>query len=293
MFFGLRLIGRVIGLVFKAVVFVAAIAAVAAAVAYALFDGDQYKERLSKRVFDLTGRTMTVDGKVELDMSWPPRIVLNDVHLKNARWGSRPDMARIRRVEIQINPLRAISGGDSVAQVRLDGADVLLETNPQGLSNWDLGGFAAGGAMGTLGVLNALGLISTASSSAALPTSPAAPPGALVPPSSPTSPPRSPPLAPPPSSPTPSSAAVPPSGGPGRSPSPQLSPPASPPPPVIVSNPNITIRDGRTGREQIVALGAAVELTGGAVVGSHVMAAAASDNTNPCDGSQRQQPSSQ
>lgn len=160
MFLGLRLIGRVIGFIVKAAVFVAAIGVVAGAVAYALFDGEQYKARLTKRVVDLTGRAMTVSGKAELDLSWPPRIVLNDVRLKNARWGSRADMARIKRVELQLNPLKAISGGDSVAQIRLDGADVMLETNAQGVGNWELGAFAAApGVIGALGVLNSFGIL--------------------------------------------------------------------------------------------------------------------------------------
>lgn len=166
MFFGLRLIGRLIGFVFKAALFVGAIAVVAGAVACALFDGEQYKARLSKRVVDLTGRTLTIHGKAELDLSWPPRIVLNDVRLKNARWGTRPDMARIKRVEIELNPLKAISGGDSVAQVRLEGADVLVETNAQGVSNWTLGAFAAApGAIGALGMLGSLGILGGTSSS--------------------------------------------------------------------------------------------------------------------------------
>lgn len=167
MFFGLRLIGRLLGFVVKTAIFVAVIGAVVVGAAYALFNGDQYKARLSKRVVDVTGRALTVNGKTELDLtSMPPKIVLNDVRLKNARWGSRPDMARIKRVEIQLNPLRAISGGDSVAQVRLDGADVLLETNPQGVGNWALGGVAAGaGAIGTLGVLGSLGILGGTSSS--------------------------------------------------------------------------------------------------------------------------------
>lgn len=280
MLFGLRLIGRVIGFAFKAVVFVAAIAAVAGAVAYALFDGEQYKQRVSKRVVDLTGRAMTVNGKAELDLTLPPRIVLNDVRLKNARWGSRPDMARIRRVEIQINPLRAISGGDSVAQVRLDGADVLLETNPQGVGNWEMGGFAAGaGAIGALGVLNALGLIGATSSS-----SPPALPPIIV--SNPTVTFRD--------------------GNTGHQQTVSLG----------GGSVEVTGSGGSSGGGTVIAgggaagggaggIGGLASLPGGAAgfspeaafaggaEGSHVLAAAGSDNTNPCDGSQRQQPQSQ
>jgi hypothetical protein len=76
---------------------------------------------------------------------------------------------------------------------------------------------------------------------------------------------------------------------------------------VIVSNPTVTFRDGPTGRQQVVSLGGgAVEIGGGAAgssasglaplagfaggaEGSHALAAAAADDTNPCDGSPRQQ----
>jgi hypothetical protein len=163
MFFGLRLIGRIIGFVFKTAIFVGVLAAVAAAAVYALFDGQAYNARLSRHVLDLTGRTLTVNGKAGLDLGWPPRIVLNDVRLRNAPWAKKPYMARINRVEIQLDPLKAISGGDSVAQVRLDGADLVLETNSQGVSNWAFGALGAGG-IGGLGVLGSLGLLGGTSS---------------------------------------------------------------------------------------------------------------------------------
>jgi uncharacterized protein involved in outer membrane biogenesis len=223
-----RLVARVVGFVVKAALFVAAVGAVAAAVGYALFDGQAYKQRVQQRVVDLTGRALTVSGAAELQMSIPPRIVLNDVRLKNAPWGSRPDMARIRQVQVKINPLSAISGGDSVAQVQLDGADVLLETAPDGIGNWEwaLGG---GAGIGALGILDALGLFSSTSSASA--------------------------------------------------------------PSVVISNSTVTFRDGGTGRTTTGPLGGIEfagkfpnEAFGG---GSHVLAAANSDDTNPCDGTQK------
>jgi uncharacterized protein involved in outer membrane biogenesis len=151
-----RLTGRIVGFAARVVIFGAALVAVAGAVAYGLFDGEQYKKQLSQRAVDLTGRVLQVDGPAELQLSFPPRIVLHDVRLKNARWGTRSDMARIKRVEIQVNPLSAVSGGDSVAQVRLEGADVLLETSPQGIGNWEMAAIAA--APVAAGTLSALGL---------------------------------------------------------------------------------------------------------------------------------------
>ncbi len=164
--FVFRLIGRVITFMAKAVIFVAAMGAIAGGVMYALFDSDQYKRELQQRVVDLTGRTLAIDGPVELQLGLPPRVVLNNVRVGNARWGSRQDMARIRRVQIDLNPLSAVSGDSSVSQVRLDGADVLLETNTIGLGNWEqitnLAGLGATGAAGLTSALGAMGVLGNA-----------------------------------------------------------------------------------------------------------------------------------
>src|SRR5258708_34203150 len=65
-------------------------------------------------------------------------------------------MARIKGVEIEVNPFARVSGADPVAQVRLDGADVMLETNAQGVGNWEVGALAASpvaaGALSAVGV---------------------------------------------------------------------------------------------------------------------------------------------
>ncbi len=229
--FMFRLVSRIVGFVVKAVIFVAAMAAVAAGVAYMLFDGQAFKQQLAKRVVDVTGRVLSVDGSAQLNLSLPPSIVLNNVRLKNAPWGTRADMARIKRVEIRLNPLAAISGGDTVAQLRLEGADVLLETNSAGIGNWELGAMSAlPGAIGAVGLLNSFGVLGGSSSS----------------------------------------------------------------PSVVLSDATVAFRDGATGRIQTTTFGSgsAVEFAGTPDIGipstgSHVLVASASDNTNPCDGTPR------
>src|SRR5690349_9497845 len=113
--FLIRLVGRFIGFTFKAVVFIAAMVAVAAGVMMALFDADQYKRQVAQKVLDLTGRAVSIDS-AELQLGLPPRVVLNGVRVRNAPWGSRQDMARINRVTVKLNPLAAVSGGDAVAE---------------------------------------------------------------------------------------------------------------------------------------------------------------------------------
>ena len=161
--FVFRLVGRMVGFAVKATLFVGALVVVGAATMYALFDAEQYKRVVSQRLTDVTGRAVSINGPAELQLTFPPRVVINDVRIRNARWGTRQDMARIRRVEARLNPLRAIAGDSGMTDIRLEGVDIYLETGPGGIGNWELGqvGTAAGtAAAGTLGALEALGMLS-------------------------------------------------------------------------------------------------------------------------------------
>lgn len=161
--FVFRLVGRVMAFAVKATLFVGALVVVGAGTMYALFDADQYKRVVTQRLVDVTGRAVSIEGPAELHLSLPPRVVLNDVRIRNARWGTRSDMARIRRIEARLNPLRAIAGDSGMTDIRLEGVDLYLETGPGGVGNWELssvGGGAAGAAVGAMAVLDTLGLLS-------------------------------------------------------------------------------------------------------------------------------------
>jgi|GEM_PF-1235884 len=169
--FVLRLVGRMMAFAVKATLFVGALIVVGAATMYALFDADQYKRIVTQRLSDVTGRIVSIEGPAELHLTLPPRVVLNDLRIRNARWGTRSDMARIRRVEARLNPLRAIAGDSGMTDIRLEGVDLYLETGPAGIGNWEfssIGGGAAGAAIGTMAVLDALGLLSPGGSSVTL-----------------------------------------------------------------------------------------------------------------------------
>lgn len=153
-----RLIGRVIGFFIKSALFVGAIVVVAAGTMYALFDAEQYKRALTKHVVDVTGRTIAVNGPVVLEFGLPPRIVLNDVRVGNPRWSRRLEMGRIKQVKIEVNPLRALSGENSIGEMRLEGADVILEANAAGQGNWQLAQVAPAAATG-IAFIDALGLL--------------------------------------------------------------------------------------------------------------------------------------
>jgi uncharacterized protein involved in outer membrane biogenesis len=86
----------------------------------------------------MLGRQIEV-GNLAIDWGAPSRIVLEDVHIANASWGSDKEMFSARRLEIALFARNLVWGPLRVPLVGLDGAKLLLETSDQGDRNWDFG----------------------------------------------------------------------------------------------------------------------------------------------------------
>jgi uncharacterized protein involved in outer membrane biogenesis len=115
------------------------IAAAAAAVLVVLFSADpnDYRGVFESTLQSATGRDVTI-GRIEFAVSLSPTIVLEDVTLANADWGSRPQMVAADRVEVQLALLPLVRGEFRGKRFVLHGADILLETDEAGQGNWDL-----------------------------------------------------------------------------------------------------------------------------------------------------------
>jgi uncharacterized protein involved in outer membrane biogenesis len=112
------------------------LAGVAVFVLLATIDFDRYRPLIAAEVKAATGRDLEIAGKFHLALSLTPTVSVSDVRFANAPWGSRPEMARLDRLEAEIKLLPLLSGTLAVRQVRLIGADILLETDKAGLGNW-------------------------------------------------------------------------------------------------------------------------------------------------------------
>ena len=86
-------------------------------------------------VKEATGRTLEIGGKIDLRF-FKPAIVAENIRFSNAPWGSRPDMVRARRVEVEIALIPLIMGTISIDRLILIEPDVLLETDRKGRENW-------------------------------------------------------------------------------------------------------------------------------------------------------------
>jgi len=116
---------------------------VAAVVVVSTMDFNQYKPMLAERVKAATGRDIAIQGDVKLGLSLTPTLAVDGVTFANASWGSRPEMARVKRLEVQVQLLPLISREIHVDRIVLVEPDILLETNAQGQGNWVFDGGAA------------------------------------------------------------------------------------------------------------------------------------------------------
>ena len=102
-------------------------------------DLDRYKGTLEKQISEMTGRDFAIAGDSELSVSLQPRVLLRDVRLQNASWGSQPDMLKIGQVELQIALLPLLKNRMEVTKLIVNELDVEIANSEDGQSNWSLG----------------------------------------------------------------------------------------------------------------------------------------------------------
>src|SRR5215510_11625145 len=133
-----------------------------AAIAIYSIDFNAYRTTVADQVKQATGRDLKIAGNLKVGISLTPTVAVDDVTFANAPWGSRPEMATVKRFEAEMELLPLISGDIRVKRIVLKGADILLETDAKGQGNWTFGqaGAAqpatpsAGGGSGKLPVVN-------------------------------------------------------------------------------------------------------------------------------------------
>ena len=86
-----------------------------------------------------TGRDVSLGTQARIDLSLTPTLVLTDVTLGNAKWGSAKEMVRAKRVEAQLALLPLLSRRVDLVRFTLVEPTILLETDSQGRGNWTFG----------------------------------------------------------------------------------------------------------------------------------------------------------
>ena len=105
-------------------------------VAVSTLDVNAFIGPITDRVKAATGRDLAVRGGARLSLSLQPRLVLSDVTLTNAPWGSVPQMLTAQRLELEVALLPLLSRRFELTQLDLVGPVITLETDAQGQKNW-------------------------------------------------------------------------------------------------------------------------------------------------------------
>ena len=98
-----------------------------------------YRGPLQSEITKAVGRQVSLRGEMSLQLSLHPTIAIEDVRLANPPWASRPDFARVGRVEIQLALWPLLHGNLDILNVGVDGLDVLFEARADGTNNWTFG----------------------------------------------------------------------------------------------------------------------------------------------------------
>jgi AsmA protein len=133
----LKVLGLVVGALI--ILFIAVLVAVGL-----LIDPNDYKGQITAAVDDATGRTLTLEGDLELNLFPRLGIVMGAAQLSNAEGFGDAPFARIAGAELRLGLLPLLRRRIEVDRASLSGLRLNLARNAAGTTNWD--DLASGGA---------------------------------------------------------------------------------------------------------------------------------------------------
>jgi len=109
-------------------------------VVLSLMDFSRYQPQIETAVQEATGRDFRINGDFRVKVLPSPSILVEDVTLSNARWGSEPEFVRVGHFSAKIGLWSLLFRPVVIHDLELNDVDVLLETNADDEANWDMGG---------------------------------------------------------------------------------------------------------------------------------------------------------
>jgi len=101
-------------------------------------DLSRYQAKLTEQIRKVTGRELKASVPLSVKLGREPALVAEGLTLSNAAWASRPELAKVRRITMYLDPLALFLGEAKVVKVVLDGADIQVEHNEAGDTNLEM-----------------------------------------------------------------------------------------------------------------------------------------------------------
>jgi len=115
-----------------------AIVAIALTVFIATLDQNRAKKYISAGVSKATGRQLSINGDLKLDLGWISRVSASEIQFENAGWSKHPQMAEVGLFDVEIDLWQLVRHFRVVLPtVTISQPKVVLEKNAEGSANWE------------------------------------------------------------------------------------------------------------------------------------------------------------
>jgi uncharacterized protein involved in outer membrane biogenesis len=115
-----------------------AVIAVAAVLFIATLDWNKAKPYITAAASKATGRQLSINGDLEVDLGWISRLRASGIQFENAQWSKQPRMVEVGLLDIQMDLWQLLSKFRLVIPtVAISKANVILEKNADGSANWE------------------------------------------------------------------------------------------------------------------------------------------------------------
>jgi len=101
-------------------------------------DLSRYQAKLTEQIRKVTGRELKARVPLAVKLGRDPALVAEGLTLSNAAWATRPELAKVRRITMYLDPFALFLGEAKVARVVLEGADIQVEQNEAGDTNLEM-----------------------------------------------------------------------------------------------------------------------------------------------------------
>ena len=112
--------------------------ATATAIFFLTLDQNQAKKYISAGVSKATGRQLSINGDLKLDLGWISRLSASQIQFENAQWSKHPQMVEVGLFDVQIDLWQLLSQFRVVLPtITISQPKVILEKNAEGSANWE------------------------------------------------------------------------------------------------------------------------------------------------------------
>ena len=97
---------------------------------------DSFRSMVAERAGAAAGRGIKINGDLKINWGRTTRVVINQLQIGNADWGSDPVMGSADQIEFTIRLTSLLHGATVLPEITLTRPKLLLERNEKGQSNW-------------------------------------------------------------------------------------------------------------------------------------------------------------